>query len=547
MYKYQKAADNTADEIAKTYIKVANYINSEAETIFKTFQTKHKLTEREAHDLINEIKDKDTLNSLKAVAEKITDPEKKKEILKIIEAPAYRFRIARLEALQRNIDSYVNELCQNEIDVTKAHYVELSEKAYNYKTYDIQKNIGVMFPFDRIGRERISEILAYNWSGKLFSERIWGRGNEVNQKLKTEILTGFLTGRSYETTAKEIERQMSSGAMEARRLVRTESTYVANISEIESYKECGVEKFRFVAVLDMKTSELCAEKDGMEFDVENARTGTNVPPLHPWCRSTTVAVIDELKKNQLKRSALDPKTGKYYTVPSDMTYGEWKKSIDERYGKGLTKNVESNIIKSKRNKPQNLLTPNQVIKRAEILAKAPEYSEVKSFQELRAVTNAKIVYDKLPTLVSKDEFQRNSSVILYRGVKSTENKTASDIISEFKNGKLWTGNSGGAIYGNGVYFTKTKAIALDYADSESDVFSVVLKKGAKIADFKQIFEEYIEVKKNLKKDSDINLIIGDCGQYAALKGYDAIAVNNAFGSKHDYIIVLNRGICITEE
>ena len=334
MYKYQKAADNTADEVAKTYIKAANYINSEAETIFKTFQTKHKLTEKEAYDLINEIKDKDTLNSLKAVAEKITDPEKKKEILKIIEAPAYRFRIARLEALQRNIDSYVNELCQNEIDVTKAHYVELSEKAYNYTTYDIQKNIGVMFPFDRIGRERISEILAYNWSGKLFSERIWGRGNEVNQKLKTEILTGFLTGRSYETTAKEIERQMSSGAMEARRLVRTESTYVANISEIESYKECGVEKFRFVAVLDMKTSELCAEKDGMEFDVENAQTGTNVPPLHPWCRSTTVAVIDELKKNQLKRSALDPKTGKYYTVTSDMTYGEWKKSIDERYGKG---------------------------------------------------------------------------------------------------------------------------------------------------------------------------------------------------------------------
>lgn len=334
MYKYQKAADNTADEVAKTYIKAANYINSEAETIFKTFQTKHKLTEKEAYDLINEIKDKDTLNSLKAVAEKITDPEKKKEILKIIEAPAYRFRIARLEALQRNIDSYVNELCQNEIDVTKAHYVELSEKAYNYATYDIQKNIGVMFPFDRIGRERISEILAYNWSGKLFSERIWGRGNEVNQKLKTEILTGFLTGRSYEATAKEIEKQMSAGAMEARRLVRTESTYVANISEIESYKECGVEKFRFVAVLDMKTSELCAERDGMEFDVENARTGTNVPPLHPWCRSTTVAVIDELKKNQLKRSALDPKTGKYYTVPSDMTYGEWKKSVDERYGKG---------------------------------------------------------------------------------------------------------------------------------------------------------------------------------------------------------------------
>jgi len=52
-----------------------------------------------------------------------------------------------------------------------------------------------------------------------------------------------------------------------------------------------------------------------------------MPPMHPWCRSTTIAVIDGAVTKDLKRRARDPETGELYEVPSDMTYEEWKKSI----------------------------------------------------------------------------------------------------------------------------------------------------------------------------------------------------------------------------
>ena len=46
---------------------------------------------------------------------------------------------------------------------------------------------------------------------------------------------------------------------------------------------------------------------------------------------------------------------------------------------------------------------------------------------------------------------------------------------------------------------------------------------------------------------EIMQILGDCGQYGAMKGYDAISANNVFGREHDYIIVLNRKKCIVKE
>ncbi len=116
---------------------------------------------------------------------------------------------------------------------------------------------------------------------------------------------------------------MAVGANDARRLVRTESTYIANSAEMESYKECGITKYRFVATLDMRTSDICAALDGKEFDTTKAMPGENMPPLHPFCRSTTVAVIDDAVTDGLKRRAKDPETGKYYKIPQDMTYEDW--------------------------------------------------------------------------------------------------------------------------------------------------------------------------------------------------------------------------------
>ncbi|MBR3553812.1 MAG: hypothetical protein IKN72_10575 [Clostridia bacterium] len=59
------------------------------------------------------------------------------------------------------------------------------------------------------------------------------------------------------------------------------------------------------------------------------KEGVTAPPFHPWCRCTTVPYFDDMKGIG-ERWMRDPETGKGGTVPSDMTYQEWKaKYVDK--------------------------------------------------------------------------------------------------------------------------------------------------------------------------------------------------------------------------
>ena len=153
----------------------------------------------------------------------------------------------------------------------------------------------------------------------MYSSRIWSNTQTVAVLIKNELFLGVLTGKSQHDMSAVIMEKMGIGAMQARRLVRTESCYVANQAEMESYKECEIEKYRFVATLDMRTSEICASLDGKEFPVDKQQPNVNCPPMHPNCRSTTIAVFDAELMEGMQRRAVDPETGKDIFVPADMT------------------------------------------------------------------------------------------------------------------------------------------------------------------------------------------------------------------------------------
>ena len=141
--------------------------------------------------------------------------------------------------------------------------------------------------------------------------------------MKEQILLEILTGKRQHDIAQVIDSRFSVGYYETRRLIRTESCYVANQMSQEAYKDTGTEKYIYVAVLDLKTSKVCRGLDKKVFKVADAKPGLNYPPMHPWCRSTTIAYMPpELLKN-LKQRAWDPQAGTYAVIPGDMKYSEW--------------------------------------------------------------------------------------------------------------------------------------------------------------------------------------------------------------------------------
>lgn len=99
------------------------------------------------------------------------------------------------------------------------------------------------------------------------------------------------------------------------------------------YKEAGIEKYLFLATLDLKTSEICRKLDLKSFSVSEAEVGVNLPPMHPFCRSVTVPGTDSRKGT---RWARDPITGKSITVPANMTYQQWYDKYVKKKLKGLS-------------------------------------------------------------------------------------------------------------------------------------------------------------------------------------------------------------------
>ncbi|MDU2281948.1 minor capsid protein, partial [Staphylococcus sp.] len=60
-------------------------------------------------------------------------------------------------------------------------------------------------------------------------------------------------------------------------------TYLKDLGEDGEYK--------YVAKIDKKTSKICHSLNGKVFKVKDMMPGVNAPPMHPWCRSTTVTHV----------------------------------------------------------------------------------------------------------------------------------------------------------------------------------------------------------------------------------------------------------------
>lgn len=323
MQAYMQQAETVAAEIAKLYLKASRYISTEADDIFDKYMEKHNLSEDEAMRLINTLQDKTSLDELLEKLRNGASDQNKKELLAKLEAPAYQARLERLKQLQNQLDYVMQNIYQQEKTFATSHYVDLANEAYYRGIFDVQQQVGAAFSFNAIDPQMIDRVINSRWSGANYSKRIWKNTQALAQDLKEELLINLVTGRTNREVAEIIQNKYASGAVAARRLIRTESNYVATELNFKAYEECGIEKYRFCAVLDLITSTVCRGLDRKIFLVSERAVGENCPPMHPWCRSTTIEVISEELANELTRRARNPVTGEITHIQANMTYQEW--------------------------------------------------------------------------------------------------------------------------------------------------------------------------------------------------------------------------------
>lgn len=323
-----KNADISADEIANIYAKSSFYINNKIQGIFDRYRSKYGLGIQEAKILLNQLDDPTSYDEMIKHLRNLNGDERQ-DLLKKLESPAYKYRINRFQEVQNSLDAVMSNIYDQEKKISTLSYIDAANDSYYKTIFNIQKNIGVEFSFSNLNPKHIDTILKANWSGKNYSERIWNNTQELSKQVKEELLMGILVGKTEREMSQTITEKFQVANYNARRLIQTESAYISTMMDIEAYKEAGIDTMRFVAMHDLKTSKICQQHDSKYVKIKDAVVGSNVPPLHPHCRSFMEPVIDEELDKNMKRRVKD-ENGQYKIVDANETYEQWYERTQEK-------------------------------------------------------------------------------------------------------------------------------------------------------------------------------------------------------------------------
>lgn len=314
-------------DMEKAYETAISNIQKEIEVFYQRFAVNNGISLPEAKKILDSDQRKEFQFTLEEYIRMGKENALDQRWMKELEDASSIYRMDRLKALQLQMRQQIELLETNKDKRLKEVLCQVYEEGYYHTIYEMQKGLGVGSAFATLDTNRIEKVLAKPWApdGKNFSQRIWGsdRANLLYQ-LETRLTQGIIRGEGADKIIRDISKTLNTSKNAARRLVLTENAFFASASRLDAYSELDVEKFEFVATLDLKTSSICRDMDGMVFKKSEYKVGLNAPPLHTYCRSTTVPYFDDDFTHGEKRAARG-ENGKTYYVPADMKYHDWHK------------------------------------------------------------------------------------------------------------------------------------------------------------------------------------------------------------------------------
>lgn len=327
--EWNKKSKGTIErELAEYYRRALSRITDDIAVLYGRYAKDNNLTYTEASKLLTDKEFKQWRMSLEEYLDAI-DKNVDNKLLLELNTLAMRKRISRLDKLYGDTLKNLYRLgTDSENGMTK--FLSGAYKDNYYKNlFDIGKTIGIKSSVSEVDDKKIRKVLNNSWSGKNYSERIWKNTDKLAKLIKNEITDGFHRGVSINKMAKLVQQRMNVGKYEATRLVRTEMNYVQNQAALDSIKNADMKYYIFLATLDKKTSTVCRAHDRKVYPVDSATPGTNMPPLHPHCRSTIAGNLTDYDTGRGKRSARD-KDGKRIIIPAAMNYDDYYKVYIEK-------------------------------------------------------------------------------------------------------------------------------------------------------------------------------------------------------------------------
>lgn len=315
-----KTATQELRALEKAYKLAMNNINSTIKSYINDFAENNEISYKKALErLTNKQLElfKWTLEDYIKEAQK--DPYNRQVINSSIKA-----RLSRLEALKIQIGHELDKMYSEMERTTERVLNEIANDSY-YKT--LYNTDGTEFHI--LDDKTIKSFTQRKWvgDGLNYSQRIWNDRKKLANTLEKGLMEHLVTGGDISKVINNLTRFVDEKVYNRRavsaRLVYTEMSAVRSVATEEAYQELGVEKYKIVATLDNRTSQICRNMDGKVFDKKDYQVGVTAPPFHIGCRSTTVPYFDDEDTEGERIARGDD--NKQYNISSKMTYDEWYK------------------------------------------------------------------------------------------------------------------------------------------------------------------------------------------------------------------------------
>ena len=307
-------------ELVKEYKKAMDNIGKEISNLFYKYADDNNLSYKDAQKLLNGKEFKEFKHDLKTYI-KLIEETADEELLLELNSLAMKSRISRLEEMFYQCGKYINEVYENTNNRLQIAYSSTIKDNYYQTIYDIHKAIGVGASFSYIDNDMIKEILAFPWSGRHYSSRLWSNRTKLKNAMVEELTQMLIQGKGVKETSKALSKRLDADLKNCIRLIHTEHSYFMGESTAKAYEELEVDKYQFLATLDNRTSEICQNLDGKVFNLKDRVVGVNASPMHVHCRSCEIPYIDNEYSTRFARDS----KGKRIEVPNSMTYKEWAK------------------------------------------------------------------------------------------------------------------------------------------------------------------------------------------------------------------------------
>ena len=281
-----KKDDDVIEEVRKITNSTMSQLSNEIYSFYAKYATAEGIT-------VDEAKKKIKQTDIKDFEARVAQYVKNKDFSEKANSELRQYNTKMYVSRERMLLQQLSAIMVNGTALTE---VEMNEYLETSVDREVERQAGILGDV-RVKPNQVRAIVNADFHGQTWSERLWGDMEQTRKMVLKTVQNTLLRGRHPNEFVPELSKKMGVTTSDAKRLLITETARVQSEAQKLHYQETmGADAtIEFVAKLDGRTTDECRGADGNKIKVSEMVAGVNVPPLHPYCRSTTVPAVDEIE------------------------------------------------------------------------------------------------------------------------------------------------------------------------------------------------------------------------------------------------------------